>query len=92
VAESTTRAERTPLEGRTPELGLHGCAGTATPELPTRLVKRCGRWAQRAGMPVACGQGWLAGLTRKDEASNSGAACAIQGCIALTRTSCGLAR
>ena len=90
VAESNARAERTPLEGRKPELGQQGCAGTATPEPPTRLVKRCGRWAQRAGMPVACGHGRLARLTRTGEASNSGAACAIQGCIALTRTICGL--
>ena len=26
---SNNRAERTPLEGRKPELGLHGCAGIA---------------------------------------------------------------
>ena len=79
--------------GRADELRISTMsARTATPEPPTRLVKRCGRWAQRAGMPVACGHGWLAGLTRIGEVSNSGAACAIQGCIALTRTSCGLAR
>jgi hypothetical protein len=30
VADITHRAERTPLEGRKPERGLHGCAGIAT--------------------------------------------------------------
>jgi hypothetical protein len=31
------RAELTPLEGRKPELGLHGCAGIATPGRVGRL-------------------------------------------------------
>ena len=92
MVESNTRAERTPLEGRKPELGLHGCSRDSklwvktTPELCDEL------WAALAGMPVACGQGWLAGLTRIDEASNSGARSAKQGRFAVARTSCGLAR
>jgi hypothetical protein len=49
-------------------------------------------WAALAGTPVPRGQGWLAGIFRCAELSNSGAACAIQGRIALTRTICGLAR
>ena len=63
MAESKTRAERTPLEGRKPELGLHGCSRDSKlwvktmPELCDEL------WAALAGMPVPRGQGRLAGLT-----------------------------
>ncbi|MDD5269487.1 MAG: hypothetical protein PHO08_20665 [Methylococcales bacterium] len=34
---SNNRAERTPLEGRKPELGQHGYAGIATPGRAGRL-------------------------------------------------------
>lgn len=59
------------------------------PEPHQGLLNAAEAKAQLAGMPVAFCQGWLAGLTRTGEVSNSGAACAIQGRIALTRTSCG---
>jgi hypothetical protein len=63
AVESKTRAERTPLEGRKPEMGQQGCGRDSKLWVKTMLELCDELWAALAWMPVPRGHGRLAGLT-----------------------------